>query len=86
MNHWHKSAKCLVAVDDNCDLMFDSEVLGIVKSTYMLVDLQFDDAQAFLIVVEGRFRAFDLVKIRATKYITMCWWSNARSQRFYRSS
>ena len=35
MNHWHKSARCLVAVNDNCDLLYDSEVWGVVQSAYV---------------------------------------------------
>ena len=41
----------------NCDLMYDSEVWGIVQSAVCpvcLVDLQSDDVQVFLIVDEGR--------------------------------
>ena len=52
-NHWHKSAGCVVAVSENCDLMYDSEVghrAGCVRPV-CLGDLQSDDAQTFLIVV-----------------------------------
>ena len=53
-------AGVVVAVGENCDLMYGSEEWGIVhvRTPSMFGDLQSDDAQIFLIVVgEGLARS-----------------------------